>query len=271
MLDNLPESSFETPNNLYKDALHPGVQEMGTALQTITKTFNTLLLPLRALNDTVEIKYKKFITELSTKSESIPKENLRTPELATIGPALTDLAFSLDEESIRDMYMNLLLQSMDNRIKQPNLRAFTQIIKQLSPFEARLIKLIYSANDTQPVARIRLSCLPSLRFTGQRIIGFSFATLITNLQLDDATEDTIDLCLKNLLRLGLIELHTRQTVINPDAYNFIESSQTYQEAASLLHTVNKKTGEEYNQIDIEHFSFFLSSFGKSFCDICIRQ
>lgn len=267
-LNNLPESAFEIPNNIYKDALQPAAQEVGSVLKTITKTFNTLLIPLRLLNDTAEIKYRKFISDLEAKSHEIPPENICTPDLSTVGPALTDLVFSLDEEEIRSLYMNLLLHSIDNRTTKCNLRAFTQIIKQLSSFEAQLLKTIYESHSTCPVARVRVYCVPSLKFIGQHVPGVFFNDLITDICIDNSTEELCDLSLQNLLRLGLIELH-ENTFISPiERYSYVESSKTYLKAYKLLHTKNED-GQEFNKIDIERFSYSLSSFGESFCNICI--
>lgn len=267
MFDNLPESTFETPNNIYKDALQPSVQEIGTALQTISQTLNTFLIPLRALNETIDIKYRKFIEDLSTKASSIPKEKLCSPELATVGPALMDVAFSLDEETIREMYLNLLTQSVNSINSTTNLRAFTQIIKQLSPFEARLFKHMFESDTLLPVATICLLCIPSQRTFGQSYFGKSYDTLLTNISFDNASEDLIHISLQNYLRLGLIELNPDCTVNPLERYDYVQGTSTYIKAYSCLHT-KSETGEEFNRLDTKKFSFSITSFGKLFYDIC---
>lgn len=273
MLDNLKLNEIVIPNDtkhqIYLDTTQPAAQEIGIALQTICKTFNTILTPLKALNVTVETKYLNFISELEEKSHKIPEENIRIPELATVGPALMDLSFSLDETEIRSMYMNLLLQSIDDRSPQASLRSFVQIIKQLSPFEARLLRLIYLKDETRPVARISVLCIPSTRLTKQQVPGKSFMTLLTDVTIDDASEETIDICLHNFLRLGLIELYPDKKIFRTNAYSYIESSQTYIDASKLLNTYCEEIGQQFNKINVNSFSYSLTSFGESFCKVCI--
>lgn len=268
MLDNLPESAFETPNNIYKDLLQPSVREAG---EVIANTFNILLLPLKALNETVEIKYKKFISDLNRKASNIPEDNIKTPDLSVIGPALTDLCFSLDEKEIRDFYMNLLLKSIDNRANPSNLRAFTQIIKQLSPFEARLLKEIYAyAKDSKPIplARIQLRAIPHVSVLGQGYPTSTSKALLTNISVEDSTEELLDLSLHNFLRLGLIETAPGHLAIPYDEYSYVESSNVYKKALNLLNTPSS-SGELFNKIEIDRFSCFLTTFGEVFCGICI--
>ncbi|SHK80572.1 DUF4393 domain-containing protein [Hespellia stercorisuis] len=269
MIDKLPSIPTKIQESIYEDAAKPSMKQIGSATEVITKTLNTLLIPLRALNDMTEIKYKKFISDFEAKASSIPKENVQSPELATVGPALTDLAFSLDEEEIREMYLNLLLKSIDNRTPNGNLRAFTQIIKQLSPFEAQLFKYLFFDTDTlHPYATISVKCMPSLRFSGQRIFGASYPTLVTNVRFASASEEMIDLALNNFLRLGLIKLQPNVLVTDENAYDYVEDSETYALASKLLHSTSQ-TGEEFNKIETKYSSFSLTSFGDSFCDICL--
>lgn len=271
MLDNLPESSFETPNNLYKDLLQPSVRETGEALKVIAKTFSTLLLPLKALNETAEIKYRNFINDFNQKASTIPNENIRVPDLSVIGPALMDLSFSLDEKEIRDLYMNLLLGSIDNRTNPSNLRSFTQIIKQLSPFEAKLLKKIYTCcqdGKSVPVARISVFAIPHVSSSGQRNPVTAFKNLLTNISIESSTEELIDLSLKNYLRLGLIEMAYDLLAIPYNEYSYVESTKVYKKASELLNTPSVN-GDMYNKIEIERFSFFLSTLGESFCNICM--
>lgn len=94
---------------------NPNVKEAGnnlgkTAL-TITKTINNALLPLAAINYSFD-KAKnyfanKFQEDISTKASKIPQEDIIEPKASIAGPALQGLAFTHEEENLKDMYLSL--------------------------------------------------------------------------------------------------------------------------------------------------------------------
>lgn len=267
MLNNLPESAFEIPNSLYKDLLQPSTQQVGTAVGTVVGLLNIFTLPLRAINDVTKIKYEKFLEELKERTQQIPPENLITPEISTVGPALLDLSFSINEDDVRNMYMNLLLHSMDSRADQANLRAFVQIMKQLSPFEARLFHFLFENVNAYPAASIYISCKPSEQFSEQKFYTVKSDILLIEPSFENASEELINLALQNFLRLGLIERDT-SWIPDPDRYTFITSSETYRDMYEKLHT-KSETSEEFDTIDSMKFFLTLTSFGEAFLKTCI--
>jgi len=266
MLGNLPESSFKAVNDLYDDAVQPGAKQVGSAIETVAKALNLLLMPFKALSDVVDIKYKKFIEDFEQRVKTIPPEHITVPELATIGPALSDLRFSLDEEDIRSIYLNLLVQAVDDRNDRLNLRIFVQIVKQLSPFEARLWKHLFKNKENHPVATLRLLCIPSERHSFQKIFGQQWSTLVTDIVFEDASDELLDLSLQNFSRLGLIEFKQGHA-LSEERYSYITESKIYAEASNKLGTVSE-IGSTLNRIEAEKHCFYMTSIGEAFLEIC---
>lgn len=267
MLDNLPESTFEIPNSLYQDLLHPALKQLGTAAGTIVGLLNVFTLPFRTMSDVAKIKYEKFLDDFKEKAQQIPQENLVTPEFSIVGPALLDLSFSITEDDVRDMYMNLLLRSIDNRADQTNLRAFVQIIKQLSPFEARLFHFLFENTGSYPAATVHVLCRPAIQTSFTRPRGIKNDTILIDVQFENASEESINLSLQNFLRLGLIE-HDPKWSAEPERYKFVETTETYQKMSENLH-VKTESGEEFNFIGSTKFFITITSFGEAFLKTCI--
>lgn len=126
---------------IYQDALQPAAKEIGTALQTVAKTIHIVLAPVSALVWGYD-QIKDFIsTRLAEKLRDVPPENIATPKPNVAGPALESLKYTGHEETLREMYANLLAASMDTRTATGAHPAFVEIIRQLTPDEARLLRL----------------------------------------------------------------------------------------------------------------------------------
>lgn len=128
--------------------------------------------------------------------ESIPQENLQEPKLSIIGPALESAKFYIEEEEIREMFSKLISSAMDDRKNIYAHHSFVEIIKQLSPNDAILLKHLY-----------KLEVIPSGEYkaittTEGDHIKIS-STLISDSPLD--IQQT-ELSLSNLNRVGLVNI-----------------------------------------------------------------
>ena len=118
----------------------------GESAEIVMHTLRNVLLPLAAFNFAVD-KAKhyfedKFADDLEAKLEEIPAENIVEPKASIVGPAMQGLAYSFEEDDLREMYLNLLKASMDGRKPEGAHPAYVEIIKQLSAREAHLLSLV---------------------------------------------------------------------------------------------------------------------------------
>src|SRR6266571_2645882 len=139
---------------IYQDAVQPAAKEIGTALQTVAKTIHIVLAPVSALVWGYE-QIKEFVsTKVAEKLKDVPPENIATPKPNVAGPALESLRYTGHEETLRDMYANLLAASMDTRTATCAHPAFVEIIRQLTPDEARLLRL-FALPRSFPLLNVR--------------------------------------------------------------------------------------------------------------------
>ena len=118
-------------------------QNLGQAAVTITKTINTALLPLAAVNFAFE-KARNYFSgnfqgDLLDRTKDIPLESVVDPKASIAGPALQGIAFAQDEPNLKAMYLSLIATAMDSRVAETAHPAFVEIIKQLEGEEARLL------------------------------------------------------------------------------------------------------------------------------------
>src|SRR5207245_353571 len=127
---------------VYQDVVQPAAKEIGTALQTVAKTIHVVLAPVSALVWGYD-QIKDFVsTKVAEKLRDVPPENIASPKPNVAGPALESLRYTGHEEALRDMYANLLAASMDTRTASGAHPAFVEIIRQLTPDEAKLVRLL---------------------------------------------------------------------------------------------------------------------------------
>ena len=120
--------------------------ELGKTALTITRTINNALLPLAAVNYAFEKARKyfedRFDQDLHEKAANIPLEDLIEPKASVAGPALQGLAFSHEEEGLKNIFLELLASAMDKRKADVVHPAFVEIVKQLEAEEARHLQEI---------------------------------------------------------------------------------------------------------------------------------
>jgi Abortive infection alpha len=139
---------------VYEDLLQPAVREVGKSLETVAKTVHIALLPVAALVWSYEQIGEWLLPVLTRKLGQVPDEQLITPAIEVAGPAIEAMRFtSSSSEELRDMYANLLATAMDKQTAESAHPGFVEIIKQLTPDEARLLRTL--APPGEPLLRLR--------------------------------------------------------------------------------------------------------------------
>nr|WP_115116514.1 Abi-alpha family protein [Serratia marcescens] len=84
-------------------------KNLGESALIVTSTVKNCLLPLAALNFGFEKARcyfsEKFQTDISKKTENISKDDIIEPKASIVGPALQGLAFSHDEDDLKELYL----------------------------------------------------------------------------------------------------------------------------------------------------------------------
>lgn len=135
--------------------LVPIATSVGTTLQDVWDLvfggFNTYVQKKRA---TREKCLQDFKSSLEKKVAAVPSEHLQEPPLAIIGPALEASKYYFEEAELREMFANLIAAAVDNRKSNLVMPCFTEIIKQLSPLDAKnLIRFPPHIGASLPIAK----------------------------------------------------------------------------------------------------------------------
>jgi hypothetical protein len=224
---------------------NPNVKEAGnnlgqTAL-TITKTINNALLPLAAINfsfDKARAYFsEKFEKDLSEKADKIPLEDIVEPKASIAGPTLQGLAFTHEEENLKDMYLSLLATAMNGKTSEDAHPAFVEIIKQLTSEEAHLLKSVLTSSGPIPISEVRL------KENGKK----EWNTLLKHLIniSDSKTGQPVEnqrypSMIENWIRLGLIEVNYSQHIADKKAYDWNNTRPELNDLRSKYENETKK-------------------------------
>lgn len=244
---------------VYEDAIQPLAKETGKALQTVGRTVNAALLPVRGLVWGIE-KIEEFVyTKVSKKLANIPVENICTPDPAVAGPALESLRYTGHKESLSELYANLLASAMDKETAKTAHPGFVEIIRNMSADEAKLLEYIIKV-DVAPIVDIK----QVLANNGGEI---KVHELVSTLGTDAGCEhrDLTSSYLVNLERLGLIEIPRDGHLTKPDAYDRIINNPPVKAVIDQLNTAG---GENFKG-DFNKYYVRGTVFGKQFNRACV--
>lgn len=244
---------------VYQDTLQPAAREIGTGLATVAKTIHVALAPIAALvwgYDTI----KEFVTtRVAEKLSAVPTERIITPEVHVVGPALEALRYTGHQHELRELYANLLATSLDADTCSNAHPAFVDIIKNMSPDEAKIMQQ-FAQRYLWPVLHINAQQTETTRFS--RITrNFCLVGEVGNIDHRDLTPTYLE----NLHRLGLIRLPglDESFCLHDDSYLDLEASEEVQETLAELNRA-VKLAPEMNRGIVR-----ITQLGKQFCDACV--
>lgn len=246
---------------IYQDALQPAAKEIGTALQTVAKTIHIVLAPVSVLVWGYE-QIKDFVsTKVAEKLKDVPPENIATPKPNVAGPALESLRYTGHEETLREMYANLLAASMDTRTANGAHPAFVEIIRQLTPDEARILRLLTQPQPFPLVTVRRGYKDPTKTELGgiDILINFSLLGWEAGCEFPEQTPTYID----NLCRLRLIEIPDA-SYTSPGIYDQLEKHPNVELAKEVI----EKKDETYKAI-VNRRMLSVTEMGRQFLRICV--
>ncbi len=244
--------------SIYQDLIQPSVKEVG---EITTRTVRIALTPLKALLWSFEKLEEFIIAEVAERLKGVPAEDIVKPALNVVGPAFEALRFTENASELRELYANLLAASMYSKTKSGAHPAFVEIIKQLTPDEARLIRL-FATPRSFPLLTVRYDWIEnkSPKIGGENIlVHFSHFGIDAHLECPDMTPTFVN----NICRLGLGEIPAMQIYVSEGIYEPLENSLEVQSA--------KKEIEENPELrcSLTREGFWLTEFGKQFIKTCV--
>lgn len=241
---------------VYEDLLQPAVQELGKGLHTLSKTIHIALTPVSGLIWGYE-QIKTYVqTSLEQKLQNVPSENIIPPDPMVAGPALEALRYIGHKEELREMFSSLLATAMNSEIAPIAHPSFVEVVKQISPDEAKIIKYL-GTNNYIPLINLHRT-VPSGNGEATVYRNFSLVGEQANCTFIELVPSYID----NLHRLGVINVPDGRHLTPDEKYSPLENHPTLVNMCSVLEKQNAKP-------ILQKRYFFLTNFGTQFYNACI--
>ena len=246
--DIAKELVAQTAGKTYEDIAHPTAHATGQIISFIPRTIKVWLGKWEKWIMNGEYAIRETEMLLAEKLKHIPEDKIVEPEPYVAVPALQQLSYSLDSEELRELYANLLASSMNIDKKGEVHPAFVDIIKQLAPDEAKLLKY-FSSQEVIPAIEIQLKSESGKGYTVLDKLDLH----IPGGMLD--VYDNYRVYVENLCRLQLIEMPQGIHYTDERLYTDLENKVVY-------------VGIPKERIQFGRKIIRLTQFGAKFTEIC---
>lgn len=224
------------------------------------------------INETGELVAKELV--------KIPEKNLHEPRENIARPIISALPDYSSEDHTRKMFAKLLASSLDERKDHISQQAFVEIVKNMSPIDALILKKIFDSNGNWPVGNI-------WHEKPDNTYKILFTNLICNIS-DDENYDHNASSLSNLSRLGLISLNHESSLSKEGVYDNLKRTYVFREfdddnnksisSAKDIPTSTLSDDQQHRrqeiidtEIKLKEGYVSITPFGKDFCIICLSD
>ena len=195
--------------------------------------------------------------ELSQSIAAIPEENLTEPNIQTTAQALENSKYCIESEDLRKLFVNLISKSMDDRYTQAVHPSFAEIIKQMSPLYAKILKSL-DPRDSFPLVDYIL----------RDYSDNSFNTIISNVYIPSFSEISLEQAcssISSLNRLGIIKIITDASLVDDSIYESFKETEYYKILSIQTESLNKP-----KKLEIKKYFGCLTPLGENFFEVCVQ-
>lgn len=253
------EQSEGVMEEIYKDLVSPSVKPVGTMLSLLPRTIRLGLCKWEKWIINGEESLRLTAEALREKVARIPEAKQCEPEPYIAVPAIQQISYCYDSKELRELYANLLAASMNVDTKAAVHPSFVDIIKQLTPDEAKLIaQLPKTTNGNLPIVDlvIKEKDTHEKRTIARNIMHPYYYGVCDN-------PDNMSSYIENLERLKLISLPRGIIIPREEVYKQIEESEFIEK--EKIYILPKE--ESY---EIEKRLLFVTDYGVQFIKCCIE-
>lgn len=246
---------------VYNDGLKPTVSETGKMIALVPQAMNAALAPLRQWIAKKEYNVAETKKLLEQKLAKVGAEHIVPPEPYVAVPALQSISYSMDSKELRNLYANLLARSMTDTEKEKVHPSFVEIIRQLTPDEAKILKRFSQARE-YPLIEVRKvnKSMKNPFYGTYSIVVHNF----TSTGDDICGSANISVYLENLARLKLINIYEEVGIAEEDAYKSLEEDHF------IVKLVNTDLPDG-SQWEIYRKMFSVTDYGRQFIEICVND
>jgi hypothetical protein len=148
---------------LYTDLLQPAVKELGKGLAGLV---SLALAPVSSAVWGYDKIANWLIPVLSEKLSGVDPENIISPKANILGPAIEGLKFLEDEPDLRDMFAQLIAESLNKETIAQVHPGFVESLRNLSALDAKILKYTYDETSFTWVERGSIPFMSTAYFEG---------------------------------------------------------------------------------------------------------
>lgn len=227
-----------------------------SAGETFSDIWYLVFGSLSHIADKRRIKYamelEQFKAEVESSISHIPSENRIEPSIQVTAQALENSKYCIEEPELRNMFVALISNSMNSDYVNHALPAFAEMIKQMSPLDGQILKVLKeSPSNTLPLCNYKRKLGPK---SGYQIIA---EKVFIEPSFNDIDKNS--LAISSLERLGLVTIPPFQFLANKAVYKKFELHPLYLES-------QKAYGDA---LALDTCLISLTPLGKSFVEVCI--
>ncbi len=242
--------------SFFQDLLEPATRETSELVARVPAVINACFADVDIWVMKRRQKVALIQKELQEQLSSVPPDQIIEPQQFIFVPAIEAFSYSYDSEELKSLFLNLLVKSMQKEYENKVHPAFVEIIKQLSPLDACILKKI-SDLEFWPIIDIHYEDKKDEK------IGGVLRRNITCIDDQDHANDLVSMALDNLERFKLF--NAKGGLPDNPVYTSITSSKHYTSLFATLEESNPSLNLEPFYRGIE-----FSDFGKSFAAICLN-
>lgn len=248
----------ESVDNAVKNLTDAPSKGMG---QTLSDVWYLVFGGITQAADKRRMKYahdlKLYEQELSQSIDSIPKENLIEPNIQITAQALENSKYCIESKELRALFVNLISSSMNNDFTENIHPSFAEIIKQMSPLDAKILKTMEP--DTP---------FPLASYIMRDVQNQDYQTILSDVYFapfENVTIEQICSSISSLERLGIIKIVTGSMINDKSFYEPFEKTEYYQNLSS-----KSKRFEVHQKPQIKKYLGQLTPLGQNFFKVCVE-
>ncbi|SHK26440.1 DUF4393 domain-containing protein [Xylanibacter ruminicola] len=241
---------------VYKDAARPAVSEVGAVAG---RTVKALLAPIRGFLWCWE-KIEDYVEkEVQKRLEKVPEERLKSPDPEIAVPLLQSLTYTAQNETLREMYIALLANSMDKGKENIVHPSYVEIIKKMNRLDALLFEKLSEESGYRMIVNPRISISGTNKFIAGVLPEWYLGWTI-----EEYDEFSISASLVRLSKFGIIDLMYDRSINGADYQGLWHTPFTEKmlEAQKFLRPYDSLEITATNSV------VFVNDYGKQFRQAC---
>ncbi len=258
MLDNLEINAIpDSVDNAIKNLTDEPTR---TAAHTLSDIWYLVFGGISHIADKRRMRYAHNLDclrhELANKINKIPADKQIEPNIQVTAQALEDSKYCVESKQLREMFSNLIANSMNADYAMVAHPAYAGVIKQMSPTDARVLKAIppkYLIPIVDYVIEDKRSGFTETQYSNIYIPFLPGLDI-----LKQATS------ISSLSRLGILNIDTELKITDESAYEPYEHEPVFKEFSQKIYRYNPS-----KVATLRKYCGRLTPFGENFVQVCL--